>query len=90
MMQQPTTRNIAAAPNPFSNTLYITVGSNKNENGIITIVDLQGRELVSRSVTLQRGINRFSFDDLGKQRAGSYILRLTTNDGVQNMRLIKQ
>jgi hypothetical protein len=90
MMQQPMTRNIAAAPNPFGNTLYITVGSNKNEKGTITIVDLQGRELMRRSVTLQRGMNRFSFDDLRQHKSGSYILRLATTDGVQNLRLIKQ
>ena len=90
VMQQPMTRNIAVAPNPFLNTLYITVGSDKNETGTITIVDLQGRELVRRSVNLQRGMNRFSFDDLSRHKAGSYILRLTTTNGVQNMRLIKQ
>ena len=90
MIQQPMARNIAVAPNPIVNTLYVTVGSNKNENGIITVVDLQGRELVRKSVNLQNGMNRFSFDDLSKQNAGSYILRLTTKDGVQNVRLIKQ
>jgi hypothetical protein len=90
MMSQSINTNIAVAPNPFMNTLYLTIGSNKNETGIITIVDLEGKVLVRKSVSLQKGMNRFTFDELSKYRAGSYILRLTTSDGVQNMRLIKQ
>jgi hypothetical protein len=90
LMNQSINKNIAVAPNPFVNTLYLTIGSNKNETGMITIVDLEGKILVKRSVSLQRGMNRFSIDDLSQYRAGSYILRLTTSDGVQNMRLIKQ
>jgi len=90
LMNQSSSKSIAVAPNPFINTVYLTIGSNKNETGIITIIDLEGKTLVKKSVSLQKGLNRLTIDELSKYRAGSYILRLTTSEGVQNMRLIKQ
>ncbi|HYJ38269.1 MAG TPA: T9SS type A sorting domain-containing protein, partial [Chitinophagaceae bacterium] len=85
-----TGRVITVAPNPFVSSVYVTIGSDKNENGSITIMDIAGRVIVKRSVTLQRGLSRFTIDGLSQLRQGSYVLRLTTTEGVQNIRLIKQ
>jgi len=83
-------RVITVSPNPFMNAVQLTINADKNENAVVSIVDLTGREVVRRSVSLQNGTNRFTLDGLSKYNPGSYILRLVTKDGVQNNRLIKQ
>jgi hypothetical protein len=85
-----TGRVITVAPNPFSNVVEVTINSTKTETGSISIVDISGREVARRSITLQMGRNQFSVGDLGRYNPGNYILRLVTKDGVQNLRLIKQ
>ncbi|HEY0678626.1 MAG TPA: T9SS type A sorting domain-containing protein [Chitinophagaceae bacterium] len=81
--------NISAMPNPFVNSVYVTIGSDKNENGTISILDAAGRELYKKPVTLQKGINRFTLDG-SKYLPGSYYLRLNTSNKVQNVKLIRQ
>jgi hypothetical protein len=86
----PIARTITVAPNPFVNSVWVTIGSNKNENASIIIMDLTGRPIVKKAVTLQKGVNQFSFDELSRYPTGSYLLRLATSEGVQNIRLLKQ
>jgi len=83
-------RVITVAPNPFSNVVQVTINSTKTETGNISIVDISGREVARKSVTLQTGVNTFSIGDLNRYNPGNYILRLVTREGVQNIRLIKQ
>ncbi len=83
------TANIAVAPNPFMNSIQVTVGSNKNENASLSMIDVMGREVYRKSVSLQKGNNRFTIDG-SKYIQGSYYLKLTTADRSQTIKLIKQ
>jgi len=85
-----TSARISVTPNPFRGTMWVTIGSDKNENAEMIVVDLMGRTVVRKSVTLQKGVNRFSFDEMSKAPAGNYFLRVATQNGVENIRLIKQ
>jgi hypothetical protein len=85
-----TARSIAVAPNPFVNSLNLTIGSTKSENASLSIMDMSGRQVYTRSVSLQKGYNRFSLNDMKNLRTGSYFLRLVTSEGVQTIRLIRQ
>ncbi len=83
-------KRMTVAPNPFSNAMRVTIGSDKNENATITVMDLAGRIVYKKAVTLQKGVNTIPLTGLGNFKAGSYWLRLITSDGVENLRLLKQ
>jgi hypothetical protein len=85
-----TGRSIAVAPNPFVNSLMLTIGSTKGENANLSIMDLSGRQVYSRSVTLVPGLNRFSLTDIKNLRSGSYFLRVISSEGVQTIRVLRQ
>jgi len=85
-----TGRSISVAPNPFVNTLNLTIGSVKNEQANISIMDLSGRQVYTKSFNLQRGMNRITLNEISHLRTGSYYLRLVTSEGVQSIRLIRQ
>jgi hypothetical protein len=80
---------MVAAPNPLSNAIQITIGSNKNESASLVIMDVLGRELFKKPVSLQRGINRFTLDG-GKYIPGNYYLKLVTADRSESVKMIKQ
>ncbi|HYE54650.1 MAG TPA: T9SS type A sorting domain-containing protein [Chitinophagaceae bacterium] len=80
---------VTVAPNPFRNAVWVTIGSNKNENASIIVSDMTGRVVMTRSINLQKGVNRLSLDELSRYPAGSYFLRVSTPDRVENVKLIK-
>jgi hypothetical protein len=85
-----TGKKITVAPNPSRGPVNVVIGSNKNENATIMIMDMSGRILVRKAIGLQRGVNRFTFDELNSYPPGSYFLRLATSSEVENVRLIRQ
>ncbi|HEY0679853.1 MAG TPA: T9SS type A sorting domain-containing protein, partial [Chitinophagaceae bacterium] len=85
-----TARSMTVAPNPFSNTIWVTIGSNRNENATIVLMDVAGREVMRKAITLQKGINKVTFDGMNRYRPGGYILRLVRQEGVENLRMLRQ
>lgn len=85
-----TGRSISVAPNPFVNSLTVTIGSLKTEQASISVMDVSGRQVYTKSINLQRGMNRITLNEISNLRTGSYYLRLVTSEGVQSIRLIRQ
>ena len=86
----PQGNRLTVAPNPFTSSLILTIGSDKSENATISIMDLTGRAMFTRSVFLQRGINTIPLRGLGNFKPGSYWVRMTTSDGVETVRILRQ
>jgi hypothetical protein len=86
---EPTLKKMTATPNPFTSTIQVTIGSDRNENATVSLVDLAGRELYKKPINLQQGVNRLSIDG-SKYTPGSYYLKLTTADRVETVKLIRQ
>jgi len=82
-------KTMTAAPNPFTSTINVTIGSDKNENATISIIDVAGRELYKKAVNLQKGANRIQLDG-SRYTQGSYYLKLTSTDRVETIKLIRQ
>jgi hypothetical protein len=80
---------ISVAPNPFANTIQVTIGSNRNESATLIIVDAAGRQLYKKPVGLQIGINRFTLDG-SRYIQGNYFLKLISVDRNETVKLIKQ
>lgn len=83
-------RSISVAPNPFVNAVNVTIGATRSEQASISVIDISGRQVFSRSVNLQRGMNKFTLNEVSTLRTGSYYLKLVTSEGVQSIRLIRQ
>lgn len=85
-----TGNNVIIAPNPFISFVIVNINSNKAGRGNISLVDISGRLIMTRAVQLHRGNNRLSLDGLDKYPSGSYFLRIATDEGVENYKLIRQ
>ncbi|MFT3680952.1 MAG: T9SS type A sorting domain-containing protein [Ferruginibacter sp.] len=77
-------------PNPFVNHVNITVDWNKNENSVVKVYNMTGRELISKNVQLIKGTNYVPVKELASLPAGNYIIQLNTADGKIYKQVTKQ
>jgi hypothetical protein len=74
-------------PNPTSGSFTVELNSLKlYASASITIVDLTGKIITSRKVTISEGVNNFYF---AKQlEMGMYLIRVNEDDETQSMSIV--
>ncbi len=82
--------NMTVYPNPFTNNIKLQVNSVKEENSLIRFINMNGQEVLKRSVTLQPGENIVIIKDLEIMAPGMYIMEFGTKDGVMTQKIIKK
>jgi hypothetical protein len=80
---------IAVFPNPTTGLTTIEVSGSVNNDASIEVYDLSGRRLISEKMNATAFFAE-SFLDLSAMNAGSYLVRITTNQRVYTKELIKQ
>ncbi|HKP31169.1 MAG TPA: T9SS type A sorting domain-containing protein [Chitinophagaceae bacterium] len=90
MNQRTIGTHMAVAPNPFVSSVTLTIGSERNEPATISVIDLSGRIVGEKRISLQTGVNRISMDGMAGYKTGTYMIRLSTSRNVENLRVIKQ
>jgi hypothetical protein len=73
---QPT---IVAFPNPVSETLNLDVTAVISGESVLRIYDLTGREIVSKSLKLNNGVNNYKID-ISNFEGGAYLIQLVANE----------
>ena len=71
-------------PNPASDTVNITL-SNANENATLEIFNTQGKQVLTSDLNAKQ--NQIDISELPQ---GMYILKVTSENGVQTERLLKE
>lgn len=82
--------NFTVSPNPFINNININIEWDKNETTVVKVYNIKGAEVVSKTVTMVKGYNFISIDELLKVPSGSYILQFNTPNGKLFKQVIKQ
>jgi uncharacterized repeat protein (TIGR01451 family) len=65
-------------PNPFINDIKVKLSSNADVMATFRILSFDGREILSRVISVQKGENIVVLKDFGSISKGSYILEVTT------------
>ncbi len=81
--------NMQIAPNPFTAITYATIDAGRPSDAVVTITDIQGRVISTRTVKLTAGINSIMIDDLATERAGMFLMNITTAEKTYTQRVIK-
>jgi alpha-glucosidase (family GH31 glycosyl hydrolase) len=76
-------------PNPAKDIVHITAASKYNEQGVMSIINLSGKELQSENIILQQGLNAFKMH-IEKLSRGIYLLRINTEKQQITERIIIQ
>jgi PKD repeat protein len=75
-------------PNPVVEQFNLTLNSSRNGNLILTIVDLNGREVRTSNASVVAGNNQLPMDVSGLE-PGMYVLRLSNGTSSAAMRFVK-
>ncbi len=81
---------VAVYPNPFTNTLSLTIQGKTNAQLSIDIYDLQGRLISSASSRLLNGTNTIPVEGIQSLETGIYFLKTTVNGVTTTSKIIKQ
>ena len=81
--------SIRATPNPFNNSLKVTITSAVKENVTLVLTDLSGRQLHRQVVSVQAGVNFAAIDEASKFSAGSYLLTIISTQQNSTIKILK-
>jgi hypothetical protein len=68
-------------PNPTSGDFNINLSSAEDAHVKINVIDISGRELISKYVSIDKGANTINIDVSGLSK-GSYFVRVMTNSEI--------
>jgi uncharacterized repeat protein (TIGR01451 family) len=70
--------NFSVYPSPFESNVKITLTSKEDKEIQCRIISFDGKEVLNRKITVQKGDNIIVLKDLEKIAAGSYLLEINT------------
>ena len=86
-----TVENVEVYPNPFTADANIVLNMIEPANLTISIMDLAGRNLGSKEVQFNPGVNKITTAEIAPQMsAGMYVIRVSNGSASQSYRLVKQ
>ncbi|MGB4844841.1 MAG: T9SS type A sorting domain-containing protein, partial [Ferruginibacter sp.] len=86
----PVVSEIRTYPNPFTNNIKLQVKSASEEISTVRLMNMNGQEVIKRTVTLQTGDNIVIIKDLDTVAPGIYILEMRKGGEVFTQKIIKQ
>jgi hypothetical protein len=81
--------NISLAPNPFSTTTSFNIQMEMSGQGILSIYDLEGRQINRHRMDLTKGMNQLEIE-LNNHPQGMYLYQLMVGKDVYQGKLIKK
>jgi uncharacterized repeat protein (TIGR01451 family) len=72
-------QNLTIAPNPFRDFININMESTAKEMATLNVFNVNGNQLITKQIQLEKGSNIFAIDELKKWPAGTYYIQIKTN-----------
>ncbi len=83
-------KNIVLFPNPIekTSTLNVKISGYENEEVVVVLRDMQGKEFLSRVLLIESANQLFLVDEAKLLNPGTYIVTASSNDKIYNYKLI--
>jgi len=78
--------DFSISPNPFSSYVNINIDWKNNENTVVKIYNMSGKEVLSKNVQLYKGTNYVQISELSSLPSGNYLIQFNSTEG----RIFKQ
>jgi hypothetical protein len=76
-------------PNPFTEKITVTVTAESNSTMVISLVDMNGRQVRTQQATVVKGNNIISIDRLNSLTAGTYIMNIKNGETQVSSKMLK-
>ena len=80
---------VSATPNPFVNSMKITIESSVKGGATILVSDLTGKGLVKQAILFNAGNNTFEIKETSGFSRGTYLLSIISGGEKQTIKIIK-
>jgi uncharacterized repeat protein (TIGR01451 family) len=80
---------IKAFPNPFNVYTNISITSSQEQTVRLILSDIAGKTIITRNEVCTKGQNTILLDQAAQLNEGTYLLQVITNEGIQQLKLIK-
>ena len=81
--------SVSVSPNPVQNEMNLYIRSDNNSKSGMRIIDMNGRMVAEKEFSISAGMNTFSYD-MSHFAKGIYEVRITQNDSVHHIKLVKE
>ena len=87
---KPSDKNVVVSPNPFRS--YLNVNMNWSRTEIITarVINIQGKEVVTKSIQMTKGLNYIKLDELSNLPSGNYFIQFISSGERFTEKITKQ
>lgn len=82
-------QNISAYPNPFTDELSLEFESGLETSAVITVTDINGKNVISRNIHTHKGQNLIRLEETGALSAGVYVVRVAGQNINEAHKVIK-
>lgn len=82
--------DLSVTPNPFKDAVKVNLQSPVTTTAQLTIIAADGRIILKKAVSIQKGTNTINLDGLGGMGAGVYVLQVQSEDFTESLKVIKQ
>jgi hypothetical protein len=69
---------VSVSPNPFTSHVNVKMEWSKSEVVTARVINIQGREVISKNIQVNKGTNYFRIDELSKLPSGNYFLQIVS------------
>jgi hypothetical protein len=88
-LDQPET-SFSIYPNPVDSYTILNLFSDKQSVGMLRVMDNSGRQILTKSITINNGNNSVMVDRLGNLPKGVYLVQVLLNNKLYNQKLLKK
>jgi len=82
--------NIGIYPNPSDGSFYIDIKGNKDEEVLVVVQDVLGKEYYSKVIILDEGGSILAMDPSEKLRPGVYMITATSKNSIYKRKIVIQ
>ena len=83
-------KNLAISPNPFNSYLNVKMNWNKAEAITARVINIQGKEVIIKSLQMGKGLNYVKLDELSNLPSGNYFIQFISSEERFTEKITKQ
>jgi uncharacterized repeat protein (TIGR01451 family) len=69
---------VSVSPNPFTSYVNVKMEWSKSEVVTARVINIQGKEIISKAIQVNKGISYFKIDELSELSSGNYFLQIVS------------
>lgn len=80
---------VSVSPNPFISYLNVTMEWSRSEVVTVRVINVQGKEVITKTIQVSKGLNYVKIDELSKLPSGNYFIQFVSGTERMTQKITK-